>query len=215
MNKKRILKILGLLLLIIIIILCAHTTRNYIIVTKLQKNIAKYTQSTNFHIEIIQDTNNGKKITTNYYTKDGKKVVAIETTTDTETNKMTMYDNIERRCTYWDTANEKKAQIFKEDEEFFIEVQIFNNLDNDTTFQKIISCALAKIKSSGDLYIINHYTSPTTLSGVKKDEIYIEKDTGLLVKQIIDDETFLKKYEFDNVKDEIFVEPDINLYTIQ
>ena len=45
-------------------------------------------------------------------------------------------------------------------------------------------------------------------------EFYIEKDTGLLIKTVIDDEVAVREYSFDDVEDSAFVEPDIGLYTV-
>ena len=44
---------------------------------------------------------------------------------------------------------------------------------------------------------------------------YIEKDTGLFVKEIQKESSNEKEYEFDNVDDSIFVEPDISQYTLK
>ena len=43
---------------------------------------------------------------------------------------------------------------------------------------------------------------------------YIEKDTGLIVRQIQNDENWDYSYEFGNVDDEIFEEPNIEEYEL-
>lgn len=48
----------------------------------------------------------------------------------------------------------------------------------------------------------------------KDDIIYIEKDTGLLVKIENSTQTIEKIYEFNNVSDDIFIEPNIDDYTL-
>ena len=45
--------------------------------------------------------------------------------------------------------------------------------------------------------------------------MYIEKDTGLFVKNIQNGVTTEKEYTFDNVDDAIFIEPDISQYTLK
>ena len=52
------------------------------------------------------------------------------------------------------------------------------------------------------------------LMAVGKNEYYINKQTGLLVKSVINDIIAQREYEFDNIDDSIFIEPDINQYTI-
>ena len=47
------------------------------------------------------------------------------------------------------------------------------------------------------------------------EKTYIEKDTGLLTKSMVAGVTSERSYEFDNVDDSIFVEPDISQYTLK
>ena len=48
-----------------------------------------------------------------------------------------------------------------------------------------------------------------------KQTVYIDKDTGLSVKNEIDKIVTEREYEFNNVEDSIFVEPDISQYTLK
>ena len=50
---------------------------------------------------------------------------------------------------------------------------------------------------------------------MEKSEMYIDKDTGLIVKRITSAETVEKEYEFNNVDDSVFVEPDISKYELK
>ena len=45
--------------------------------------------------------------------------------------------------------------------------------------------------------------------------MYIEKDTGLLIKNILNGTITEKEYTFDDVDDAIFTEPDISQYTLK
>ena len=47
-----------------------------------------------------------------------------------------------------------------------------------------------------------------------KNEVYLEKDTGLYIKSIFGSTVTDRNYEFDNVKDTIFEEPNIGEYKI-
>ena len=66
-----------------------------------------------------------------------------------------------------------------------------------------------------ECYSINNFLSPYYMYGTENNEVYIEKETGLLLKQTTDDITTEKEYEFNNVEDSIFIEPDISQYTLQ
>ena len=52
------------------------------------------------------------------------------------------------------------------------------------------------------------------LNDENKNEVYLEKDTGLVVKAVFGDEVIDRNYEFDNVDDEVFVEPNIGEYKL-
>ena len=54
----------------------------------------------------------------------------------------------------------------------------------------------------------------TALLTEKGSKVYIEKDTGLYVKAIGDNMMMEREYEFDNVDDSIFVEPDVSQYSL-
>ena len=52
----------------------------------------------------------------------------------------------------------------------------------------------------------------------KLDELaqyLIEKETGLVRKIVLDEQITTREYEFENVDDSVFVEPDISQYTLK
>lgn len=49
----------------------------------------------------------------------------------------------------------------------------------------------------------------------ESNQIYIDKETGLLVKTFETGIVNEREYEFDKVDDNIFKEPDISQYTIK
>ena len=221
MNKKIIKKILIILLIIIsiaLVLFSAHTIRNYIIVKNVEKNISKYLGSTNYHMTATQLDNNYKdlKIITNYYRKDNKELAIIERHMGDDLTTMSMYYDGEKTNMYWVTKDEKLASLNVQKS---IYVNLYNMLENDTKWQTIVACALSTIKSTNingkDCYKISNYMSTSSMVGQDKNEIYLDKDTGLCMKSIMDRQIYERKYEFDNVSDDIFVEPDINEYKIQ
>ena len=63
-----------------------------------------------------------------------------------------------------------------------------------------------------------------TFDEIENNEFYIEKETGLRVREIVSDivdNNYMTKndisveYQFDNVSDNIFMEPDINEYPLE
>ncbi|MBO5398498.1 MAG: hypothetical protein J6A36_06210 [Clostridia bacterium] len=209
--KKKLLKTILIILLTILLLVVIHTTRNFIIITNLQNNIKQYSSSTNYH---LKTTNAGTSNTmiADYYTKDGKQVVFQERKVNNNITKISMYNNGEKIVSYYDTPTDK---IVKTNIPSAISVNITSYFEGftDNTISKIWTSMLLKIKkveyNSKTCYIVSPLFD--TVTNIE----YIEKDTGLCVKSIMFDESVEKEYEFNNVTDEIFIEPDISQYRIE
>ncbi len=215
MKVKKILKIIGIIIVILIILLLIHTIRNFIIITDLQNKISQYSNSNNYYTKSIATENNGTVITMEYYKKDNKQVVFLERNLNGEINKISMYDNGEKTDTYAETKDSKIAQL---DSGTIISINIYNQLETDNNWQTFLGSIFTKIKSTNyngkECYIVKGFLSSNSLN-FENAETYIEKDTGLFVKNISEDITTEREYEFDNVEDTIFTEPDLSQYTIQ
>lgn len=211
MKNKKILKIIGIIILIIIILILVHTLRNYIILKNIEKNFSRYESSTNFSIKSVATDADGAIVTMKYYQKDNKQAVFMEYNKNGEISKKTMYNNGERTDIFYDNNEGKTAEL---DSGTTIDIQIYNSLKTDSNWITFLSSIPTRIKSTKhnekDSYIIKNF--PVTF---EDEEIYIEKNTGLLVKNVLNGVTTEKEYTFDNVDDAIFVEPDISQYTLK
>lgn len=216
MDKKKILKIVLIIILAIIIIELVNTLRKYTIIKDLQKKFSNYSSSTNFHVKSITTEEDGLIVTMNYYEKDIKQALILERDNNGEIIKMSMYDNGERKDIFYDTSEEKIAQL---DIDLIMNINLYNYLEEDNDFETFLASIFAKVKKTEyngkECYIINNFASPMVLFSTEKNEIYIEKDTGLFVKCNIDNIISEREYEFDNVDDSIFVELDIGKYTLK
>ena len=214
MSKKKILKIIGIILLVVIVIFLIHTIRNYTIITDLQNKIAKYSDSTNYYMKTTSISNEGMKVTMEYYKKDNKQVVFIERNLNGEILKLSMYDNGERTDTFTETSESKIAQLNNDN---ITTINFYNFLETDNNWQTLLGSISARVKSTNyngkECYIINGFLSSTSLT-FEGQETYIEKDTGLFVKTI-GDGIIEREYEFNKVEDSIFIEPDISQYKIK
>ena len=220
MNKKKILIIIGIIILVIISIFLIHTIRNFIIVSKLQNNISQYVNSTNYHIKSLATmTRNDMKLTINTYRKDNKQASFLERNSNGEIIKMSMYGSNDKKGynTYIDSGNSKVVN--KESEGKYILLDIFNGVESDSTWHTILSSAVAFIGSENvngkECYVVCNFPSFSNLMLEGNNKYYIEKDTGLLIKSITNEQISEREYEFDNVDDSIFEEPDISQYTIK
>ena len=215
MKGKKVLKIVLIIIAIILVILLIYTIRNFTIISSLQNKIGEYINSSNFSIKST-NTQEDNILTMNYYKKDNREAVFLEKDNNGEETKVSMYNNGQRIDTFTQTKDVKTVKLNSLND---MSVQIADVLKTDSRFQTFMYSMMAKVKkvnlNGKECYRIENYFSPYMLNGTEKNEIYIEKDTGLLVKQVVDNTTIEREYEFNNVDNSIFVEPDVSEYTLE
>lgn len=204
---KKVLKIVGIIVLVILVLFMIHAIRNYIILSKINENVSKYVESSNMHMKTTSD-----KIAVNYYKKDDKEVAFMEK----DNVKISVYKVGEKVDQFVDSGDSKTAKLGFGS----LNVQVANIAQFDTEWQKFMLGSVAFIRSETykdkQCYIIDNLLSPYYLVSTDKSQLTVEKDTGLLLKGSNDGtEYYEREYEFNNVDDSIFVEPDISKYTIQ
>ena len=214
-NIRNLLKILLIVFLIVIVLFLINTFRKFFIIKELQNNFAKFSSSQNYHIKSVAREKDGVIVTINYYAKGSKKVSILEREKNGEINKISMYDNGERTDTFWDNAEAKKAKLNSEP---IMMISLYNGLENDNDWFTFIASIYSNIKKTTyngkEGYVIKNFMSSMSLSSAEKNEILIEKATGLLLKNDTGYSISEREYEFDNVSDTIFEEPDIGLYKL-
>lgn len=203
---KRVLKIVGIIIAVILVLFMIHAIRNYIILNKINENVAKYVESNNMHMKTTSN-----QITVNYYRKDDKEVAIMEK----DNVKISNYKIGEKNDQFVESGDSKTAKLNFGS----LIVQVPNIAQFDTKWQRFLCGSVAIIRSETykdkECYIIDNLFSPYYLTSVDKAQYTIEKDTGLLLKNNTDGVVYEREYEFNNVEDSIFVEPDISQYTIQ
>ena len=214
MKMRKILMVLGIIIAILVMIVLVHTIRNYMIITDLQNKISQYVNSVNYYIKSIATVKEGT-ITMEYYRKDNNQVVFLERNLNDTINKIAIYNDGEKTDTFTQTPDTKIAQL---NSGTMMSINIYNHLETENNWQTFLGSMLASVKSTNyngkDCYIIKGFMSLTSLT-FEGAETYIEKDTGLFIKDVEGETITEKEYEFDNVDDSIFVEPDISQYKIQ
>ena len=214
MKMRKILMVLGIIIAILVMIVLVHTIRNYRIITDLQNKISQYVDSVNYYIKSIATVKDGT-ITMEYYRKDNNQVVFLERDLNGTINKIAIYNDGEKTDTFTQTPDTKIAQL---NSGTIMSIGIYNHLETENNWQTFLGSMLASVKSTNyngkDCYIIKGFMSSTSLT-FEGAETYIEKDTGLFIKDVEGETITEKEYEFNNVDDSIFVEPDISQYKIQ
>ena len=220
MNKKsvkKILKIILIILLVLFVLFLLHSFRNFMIIKKLQKSIEPYLSSTNYHLHSINSQDNGDSIVMDYYKKGSKETSIIERVSEKNPTKISTYKDDESITTYIDTPSEKYVTPNRN---IVLSINIYNWCESDNNWQTFLISAFCNIKSSKynekDCYIISNFFSPYFLyDSSDSNLLYVEKDTGLLLKTQVGSMVSERSYEFNTVDDSFFVQPNINEYTLK
>ena len=220
MNKKifkKILKTILIILLVLFVLFLLHSFRNFMIIRKLQKSIEPYLSSTNYHLHSINSQDNGDSIVMDYYKKGSKETSIIERVSEKNPTKISTYINDESVTTYIDTPSEKYVTPNRN---IVLSINIYNWCESDNNWQTFLISAFCNIRTSKynekDCYIISNFFSPYFLyESFDSNLLYVEKDTGLLLKTQVGSMVSERSYEFNTVNDSFFVQPNINEYTLK
>ena len=223
MDKKEILKIIGIVVLIILIIFILHVIKNFIILSTIQDKVAKYYESTNVHYTLTSVKGEQEDISEKYI-KDHDSKTIMNHFKDKQGNESKIIQVVtkDERRVYTETKDSKTVKIYHEDNSNSgAQILIYNG---DRIRDSILLIINTERIDDKDYYVLNGPVDFVLYDQNATDtKIYIEKDTGLLAKITekvkINDEiveyTYTYKYEFDVVKDEDIAGPDLSEYTIQ
>ena len=219
MNKRKILITILLIAIISILAFLAFTIREMITLKNLNKKVAQYVNNNEHYEKIINDSGNTTTIT-EYYCKGDNAVLFLNTTLNStgETRKLTNYFKGDKVNSYIESGEDKIALLNTNgipSKVMIRQVDAGNNLWE--LFLMSLATSIRSEECNGkDCYV---------LSLGENSKTYIDKETGLTLKAIegtvVDEngnesvQTMQYHYEFDNVDDNIFVEPDISKYKIQ
>lgn len=212
MNKKKVFKIIGLVIVVILILFLIYCIRNFIIIKNLQKNIEQYTSKSEYSIKSISTEENGVVIETQYYRKDNKQKLVLIRKLDNTEYRIESYNNGERTDIFWDNPEKKTAKINSGE-------IMGMNIENNFSFKNIFQTLLYAINNKIDVTEYNgkncYVISRRLYKQDEREVLYIEKDTGLVLKSVYANNIVTEKeYSFENIEDDIFTEPDIGQYTI-
>jgi len=217
MKVKKILKIIGIIIIVLIVLFLIHSFRNFIIISKIQDRVAKYQNSSNYHVHSVSYQDN-ITIISDYYTKDNKEFMTLERKSENDNTKLSFYNNGERIDMFVENAEEKSVQINAVKE--IMPIAVVNVLQTDNKWQTFLYGSISKIKTieyeGKQCYAIDNYVSPYHLhTPDEKPKYIIEKETGLLLANKSNNNIVAEReYEFDNVQDSVFIEPDISQYKL-
>jgi len=212
--KKTIVYVIVLLLVIIGVVL-GHTTRNYLIIRKMQDKILDYSNKDSYSIiTTSKDLENNGKTIMEYYKDGSNEVIKVNSNHDGKEMSYCVYKSEGQAKIY--TIDESGKKIYTSDEDFVMQVSFYNLLESSSNLHTFIGTIPTTVRSKNingkKCYEINNFRSDMSMTEVGKNVIYVEKDTGLLVEQDTQTTIITKEYSFDKIDSSIFIEPDISEY---
>lgn len=219
---KKVLKIIGIILLIVFAIFVINTIRKLAIIKSIQRTASQYTSSTNYHIKsVASGMSDGITTTINSYCKNEKKLTVVERSKDGKVDsKLSTYDDGKRKDMFSESEEIKRVDIGIESE-FDIGIRVFDYFEGITNNMQLMCLAIASkvedIEYNGKkCYRIADCPAPSIMQDAINNinEVYIDKDTGLVIRTHFGNAISEREYEFNNVQDEVFIEPDLKEYEI-
>lgn len=210
--KKNILKIILVIIIVVIIIFLINTFRKFFIIQGLQENLETYISSTNYYMKMSTIENGKITLMTDIYKKGENAVSIIER----DNTKESFYNNGNTTDIFIENTEGKKAEL---NSDATINFAIPDYLKTDNGWRTFCASLFSNIKSveieEKECYVLKGNLDNVFI-GIPSDtkEIYIEKDTGLCLQLTHNDTIQKYEYEFDNVSDEIFIEPDVEQFEV-
>ncbi len=212
------LNLLKILILIVVLFFLFTTIRKVVIISNLSNLSERYVNSTNYH-KIMYAYEKDSYIKTEVYCLENKKFFQITKIIDGNIQVKKIYSDGEFVNIYTDDESGKHAQLNQKME---LSVDMQNYLYTDNIFHLASYSIPASVKSKDyygkKCYYIANFDTPYSIS---EDGIFIDKETGLIVKAITSVEVANGitpavdyVYEFGNVTEKDFVEPNIEDYKI-
>lgn len=198
-------------LIIFFILLAIYTivtTRKMMIVIKLVEKSEEYVGKTNY-FAVVQSIQNGNTNVIKSYNKDGNYLSIMSTYKKKDKNEsvFTQYKKDSEEIGIIQSG-EKKIAMLKNDA--LIEVNVVNIFSTfDTTVKKLQLAIMSKITTE------NYGNSECYLVELDNWKMWVDKNTGLIIREINGGFITERFYEFDVVKDEDIIKPNIEDCKIQ
>lgn len=211
LKNKKIIIVLLLIIIAIMALFLGLTIRKFIIFKEISKKASQYEDITNYYEKVV----NSSGMDIEYFCKESKSKKII-TDYNGGTRKLTMYNNGKEVNTYVIEPNGNKVASLGSNISFSEPNILGFRFDGDFWYwvKLVITSNISTTELNGkECYYIN---------GGLLTNTYIEKETGLILKMqngIVSNGTepniIEYYYEFGNVTDDDFIEPNILEYTIQ
>lgn len=207
-KKMKLWKKILIALLILIILFALLVLRKFIIISQLVEASKEFVGKTNY-VAVVQSLQGGNVNILKSYNKDGNYLTTMKAYGKDIQN--------ERGLTVYNKDNDKIAVIYSEQNKVALlnesivgqvnVVNVFSTIDN--TIKQLQIAIMSRITTDNcnniECYLIEF----------DKWKMWVDKDSGLIVREINGGFVTERFYEFDIVKDEDIIKPDISDCEIQ
>lgn len=209
-NKMKLCKKILLILLVVFILFAIYLIRNYIIISDIENVSKQYSNKTNYISNIYSIQSNSVNIVKSY-NKDGRYLSLIKTKVNdiNDTRKLTVYKNDNESIAVIQTGDKKIAMLEK-NIVGGVQVVTFESIADMNILQKLLFSAMVTISTEECNNRECYY-----LELPQDFKIWIDKENGTIVREINGGMVTERYYEFDIVKEEDIVKPDISDCEIQ
>lgn len=196
------------IVLILFAILAIFIVRKFIIITNLVNESKEYANKTNYFV-VVQSLQNGNVNIIKSYNKDGNYLTTFRTYgKDIKDERgLIRYKKDSEEIGIIQSGQEKIAILDGSVLGEVFVVNIFSTLDN--TMQQLQFAVMSRITTD------NYGNIECYLIELENCKMWVEKDTGLIIREINGGLVSERFYEFDIVKDEDITKPDISDCKIQ
>lgn len=208
-NKKmKLWKKVLIIILVLFFIFVLLTIRKYIVFTNIINQSKAYTNKTNYIAEVYSLQRDGVSIMKSY-NKDGNYLTELQTFGLNIENerKLTIYNKEDERIAIMQSG-ENKVALLENGVGGLVRVVTFPYIDN--IMQKLQLSIMSKITTDN----CNNYEC-YLIEITNRWRVWIEKETGLMRREINGGSVVERSYQFDIVTDENIVKPDISDCEIQ
>ena len=209
-KKMRLWKKILLVFLAILLLFSIYVIRNFIIISNIVNLSKEYATKTNYLVNMYSAQNNNISIIKSY-NKDGKYLTVLETKVDdvNEIRKLTKYRN-ESDSVAIIQAGDKKYAMSDDNVIGSLQVVTFGSIADMNILQKLFFSTITKVSTEECNNKECYYMKMA--DGWK---LWVDKENGTIIREINGGFVTERKYEFDVVKDENIVKPDISDCEIQ
>ena len=210
-NKKmKLWKKILLIVLAIFLLFSIYVIRNFIIISNIVNTSKEYATKTNYIANVYSIQDNSVNIVKSY-NKDGKYLSLIQTKVNDidDTRKLTVYKTDSEGLAIIQTGD-KKIAILNDNVIGGVQVVTFGSIADMNILQKVLFSTITRISTEECNNKECYYMEIT--DGFK---VWLDKENGTVVREINSGFVTERSYEFNVVKDEDIVKPDISDCEIQ